>query len=152
MKTVFTILFLTLVIAACSLNARQEASLSESTTNYIEARKAGALLAYVSMQHPEVVKHYKSKGDSAFVKKFNVEPKDYFSEDPFIKQIAEKGSRIHVLYEAKVIPSEWEQAEEEVRKFVAISENNGKSWFYMDWSDYVDKSVAPDFERMAELK
>ena len=148
------VVFLLLMVqflSSCSLNAEQEATLSESTTNYTEARKAGALLAYVSIQHPLVVRYYKEKGDSAFLKKFTVEPKDYFSEDPVIRRIEKQDDDIHVLYEAKIIQSEWESGGDEVRRFVALSENNGRNWFFIDWSDYVDKSIATGLIRLIDL-
>lgn len=141
-----------ILIASCTLNAEQEASLSESTTRYLESRKNGAVLAYVSMHHPKVVRHYKDQGDSVFLQKFTVKPGAYYLDDPTIRKSKKEGETIHVLYKAKAIESEWNTNVNQIREFVAISENNGRSWFYVDKTDYVDKSIARDLDRLLELK
>jgi hypothetical protein len=151
-KYLFIVSMLLLLFSSCTLNAEQEAVLSESTTRYLESKKNGAVLAFVSMHHPEVVRYYKTQGDSVFLKKFSIQPEDYYLSDPSIRESKKDGELIHVLYEAKIINNEWDSAEGAKREFIAISENDGKNWFYVDRSDYVDKSVASDMKRLLELK
>lgn len=148
---IYFIFFLALV--SCTLNAKQEASLSDSTTRYLESRKNGAVLAFVSLHHPEVVRFYKEKGDSVFLKKFTVQKEDYYLDDPSIRETKKNGNTIHVLYVAKTINSEWGTSDGgKIREFVAVSENNGRNWFYIDKSDYVDKSIARNMKRLIDLK
>lgn len=151
MRTLFFYSIL-LILSSCTLNAEQEATLSESTTRYLESIRNGAVLAFVSMHHPEVVRYYKERGDSLFLKKFSVEKEDYYIIDPSIRETEKEGDYIHVLYEAKTISNEWETTDEVKSEFVAISENNGRNWFYVDKSDYVDKSVASKMKRILDLK
>lgn len=140
------------LVTACTLNAEQEATLSESTTRYLESRQNGAILAFVSMHHPDVVRYYKDQGDSVFLKKFSVKKEDYYMDDPSIRETEKEGKVIHVLYEAKPINYQWGTTDKTKKEFVAISENNGKNWFYVDKSDYVDKSIASKMKRLLELK
>ena len=148
LKFLFSFIVLLTIFSACTLNAEQEASLAESTTHYLEARRNGALLAYVSMQHPAVVKHYKMKSDSLFLAKYELKSQGYFIDDPVIKDIVRRGDKIHVKYEAKAVLTEMDEGENKSFSFVAISEDAGRTWFYMDYHDYVDKTVAIDFERL----
>lgn len=152
MRILLFISFVVILITSCTLNAEQEATLSESTTRYLESRQNGAVLAFVSMHHPEIVRYYKEQGDSIFLKKFAVKKEDYYLDDPSIRKTKQDGQVIHVLYEAKTISSEWGTTDEITREFVAISENNGRNWFYADKSDYVDKSIASNMKRLLDLK
>jgi hypothetical protein len=152
MKGIVFFIFIFLLAGSCTLNAEQEATLSESTTRYLESRRNGAVLAFVSMHHPDVVRYFKDQGDSTFLKKFSVKKEEYYLVDPSIRETEKDGQIIHVLYEAKTIESEWGTTENEKSEFVAISENNGRNWFYIDKSDYVDKTIASNLKRLIDLK
>lgn len=148
----FIFSLLLLVFSACSLNAEQEASLSESTTRFLESRRKGALLAYVSMHHPDVVRYYKEQGDEIFTEKFVVTASEHFADEAIIQETEKNGKEIHVLYKSRKI-DEWNVDKESGWDyFVAISDDNGKTWFYMDKQDYVNKSIAKGLKRLIEVK
>lgn len=152
MSRLFVLFLMLFIVSSCSLNADQERSLSEATSGYLEARKKGAILAVVSMYHPKVVKAYREMGDSVFVAKFSYTPEDHYLSDPIIQQVEKKGDRVHVLYAVKVVESEWGASNKSLQPFVAISEDAGKSWFFIDRSDYVNKTFSKDLERLLFLK
>ncbi len=152
MRVALYFLFVILFLTSCSLNSEQEKSLSEATTNYLEARKKGAILAIVSMVHPDVVKAYRDQGDSIFVEKFTYAPEDHFLSDPVIKHVKKKGANIHVMYEVKAIEEAWGGTKKSLDPFIAISSDEGKSWFFVDRSDYVNKSIAKELDRLISLK
>lgn len=151
-KNIVAIFVLFALIGSCTLNSEQEASLSESTTRYLEARRNGAVLAFVSMHHPEVVRYYKEKGDSIFINKFTIKPTDYYLDDPSILDKKKNGEIIHVLFKAQRINNDGARDVDSESEFIAISLDNGKSWFYVDKVDYVDKSIARGLHRLLKLK
>lgn len=148
----FCSLMLTLMLSACSLNADQEKMLSESTTRFLESRKKGALLAYVSMHHPDVVRFYKEQGDSSFTAKFSVKASDHFADEALIVATEKKGKEIQVLYRTRKVEEFFGGGEKKWDYFVALSDDNGRSWYYMEYTDYVDKRIAKDLDRMITLK
>jgi hypothetical protein len=152
MRVVFCFFVLVTLLTSCSLNADQERSLSEATTNFMEARKKGAILAIVSMYHPEIVRTYKERGDSIFVAKFTFVPQDYYLSDPVIEQIQKKGKTIHVQYSVKSVEVEWGKAKKSLDPFFAISDDAGKSWFFIDYADYVNESIVKDLDRLISVK
>ncbi|TNF46681.1 MAG: hypothetical protein EP305_10380 [Bacteroidetes bacterium] len=145
--TVF-IPFLLVFLFACTLNSEQEAELNESTQSYLAARQNGAILMYVSKTHPEVIRYYKSLGDSSFIKKFELSPSEFSISDASIEQIKKSDDEIHVLYTSQSVEHMFSSEVKDTFKFVAISTDNGQQWLYMDYSDYVDKSIAPSVKRL----
>jgi hypothetical protein len=154
MKKFVPICFLLVMIlfGACSLNADQEKMLSESTMRFLESRKKGALLAYVSMHHPGVVRYYKEQGDSVFTEKFSVKASDHFADEALIVETEKKGQEIQVLYRTRRVEEFYGGGEKKWEYFVAVSNDNGRSWYYLDYDDYVDKRIAKELDRMISLK
>lgn len=140
------ILFLFLL--SCTLNSEQEAELNESTQSYLTARHNGAILMYVSKTHPEVIRFYKNLGDSSFIQKFELSPTEFTINDASIERIKKSSDDIHVLYTSQSIGYESGSEDKEEFKFVAISADNGHQWLYMDYEDYVNKSIAPSLKRL----
>ncbi len=133
---------------ACTLNSEQEAELNESTQSYLAARQNGAILMYVSKTHPEVIRYYKSLGDSSFIKKFELSPSEFSISDASIEQIQKNNDEIHVLYTSQSVEHMFSSEMKDTFKFVAISTDDGQQWLYMDFEDYVNKSIAPSIERL----
>ena len=148
-NNVFYVLLL-LILGACTLNATQEATLTSTTNDFLKARKEGMQLAYISMIHPSLVKAYKDQGDSVFLAKFELNSVDNYLDEPILRTVKKENSTIHALYEFRVIQTGW--LEEEITQknttYVAISDDNGKTWFFMPKSDYDNKDIAKDIERL----
>jgi hypothetical protein len=152
MRSSVPFLFFALFIVACSLNSEQEARLNESTNRFLTARKNGAVLMYVSMCHPEVIRHFKEQSDSSFMKKFDLLPKNYELNDASIETIEKDRGEIHVLYQCKEVESAFGSTSEGGFRFVAMSSDDGQHWLYVEYEDYVDKSIAPKMKRLIEVK
>ena len=141
---------LLLILVACTLNANQEASLTSSTNDFLKARKEGMQLAYISMIHPSLVRAYKDQGDSIFLKKFELVSVDNYLDEPILKTVKKENLTIHALYEFKVIQTGWIEVEitQKNTSYVAISEDNGKTWFFIPKSDYDNKDIVKDIKRL----
>ncbi|MES2799507.1 MAG: hypothetical protein V4638_05790 [Bacteroidota bacterium] len=150
----FTVLLAVVVtvMAGCSLNARQEASLSRSVTNYLEAKRNGVTLAYVSMIHPDFVRYYVEKGDSSFKEKFTETQKDHYVDDATIQTIVSEGASIHVLYKVKAVGNYYTETSDSTEAFLALSANDGESWFFVQDKEYFDVSINPTFKRLITKK
>jgi len=148
-KNIYFILIV-LILGACTLNANQEAILTTATNDFLKARKQGMQLAYISMIHPSLVRAYKDQGDSVFLKKFEIKSVDNYLDEPILRTIKSKNSSIHALYEFRVIQSGWseEKFTQKNTSYVAISEDDGRTWFYMPKEDYDNKDIAKDVIRL----
>lgn len=137
------ILILLLILTSCSLNADQEASLHQAMVSYVNSRNNGAVMSYVGYTHPNVVAYYKEQGDSLFQTHFDVsnEEKRPFFQDGIIQQIESEGENIHVKYEFQKF--EYVEFNEEVKKVVifAITENDGKAWFFAEEQEYYNDKI-----------
>lgn len=139
----------------CSLNAEQEASLNRAVNQHLSAMNDGRTLQFISEIHPSAVKYYKSKGDDLFKKHFTLidssevyEP-DYY-QDPLIKTIESKGERLHVRYEVLKIENIDGNTESVPYYMYATSEDNGKSWYFLEEGDYFNNDIIPAKERLIE--
>lgn len=143
-------MILVLILGACTLSANQEATLSTATNDFLKARKQGMQLAYVSMFHPSLVRAYKDQGDSVFLKKFEITSVDNYLDEPILITVKSKKETIHALYEFRVIQTGWieEEIKQQNTSFVAISDDNGETWFYMPKEDYDNKEIAKDVKRL----
>ena len=139
---------LLLFICSCSLSADQEASLHTAMVSYINARNEGIATAYVAYTHPNAVAYYQELGDSTFKFRFSLNDvsSQAFLQDGTIREIESKGNKIHVLYTfTGVFLSEFDTYDsEQEMEILAISEDNGRSWFFIEKKDYLnDKILSP---------
>lgn len=145
-------IILLLFVCSCSLNADQEASLHQAMVSYVNARNNGAVMSYVGYTHPNVVAFYKSQGDSLFKAHFDVsnEEERPFFQDGIVKSIVSEGQTIHVQYafeRFQYIEGMTDVAEVTV---FAISENDGKSWFFADNEAYYNDQIIPKTKRLIQ--
>ncbi len=146
MKKILTIapLFL-LFLSACSLNATQEATLNKAKTSFINAKNNGSVMNYVAFTLPVAVAYYQQQGDSVFQKRFDLSENNYntFIQDGNIREIAKKEGEIQVKFEFLEVNIE---EVSKVKKYVyALSDNDGKSWFFLEEEDYFNDNIfSPD--------
>lgn len=141
---------LLLLLTSCALNADQESSLHTAMVSYINSRNNGAVMSYVGYTHPNVVAFYKSAGDSVFKSNFDLsnEEERPFYQDGIIKTIESKGNTIHVKYEFQKIESENYFLDVADIIVIAISEDDGKTWFFIDEKDYMNDKIIPKKDRL----
>lgn len=118
--------------------------------SYINSRNNGAVMSYVGYTHPNVVAFYKSAGDSIFKANFDLsnEEERPFYQDGIIKSIESKGKTIHVKYEFKKIESENYFLDVADIVVIAISEDDGVTWFFIDEKDYLNDKIISKKDRL----
>ncbi len=111
-------------------------------------------MAYVGFTHPNVVGFYEDEVDSIFRKKFELfEPENggSFLQDAQVKEIEKKGSNLHVRYVFdSVTEKEFRQVVKEVG-VIAISVNDGKTWFFAEETDYKNAKIFSKDEQLIHL-
>lgn len=140
MRSSYTILLL-FVLFGCALNADQERILNEAQRAYADARNEADVLKYVGFTHPSVIAHYKNLADTLFQKKFDLSTDAYTIQDGTIRKIKKQGESIHVDYLFKTIEKGSFGVFGDDVHIMAISEDNGKSWFFLDESDYRNEQI-----------
>ena len=149
----FNYIFLVLLLTACSLNSTQEAALNNAVINYVDAHNKGAVMEYVSIAHPKVVAYYNSLGEDEFKDKFElfskVEGGD-FIQDGTVWEIESQGKSIHAKYTFLSIGDINGLRSSEL-EIIAISEDNGLSWFFVDAPDYRNEKIFDNDFRLLEL-
>ena len=110
---------------------------------YLNARNSGEATLYVAYTHPDAVAYYTSQGDSAFQARFSLSKIDEqpYLQDANLLDIESSGKEIHVRYSVLSIRT-WDLRNPSQEVFLmAISKNNGKSWFFMDEEDYLNDAI-----------
>ncbi|MCE3295868.1 MAG: hypothetical protein K0R65_1582 [Crocinitomicaceae bacterium] len=147
-KTLICLLSL-ILLGACSLSASQEQELNKQTGIYLDAQERNALLVVVSKTHPSFVRYAKSKGESYFKNVFENEAgEELVFINPMIRKIESKGDHLQVLYE---VEKEYIQNGENHRnssRFVALSDDEGKTWYFLDHATYANKKICRDIPRL----
>ena len=147
MKYLFILLSL-VVLASCALNADQEQKLNQSMAGYLHARNDFQLVSYVAFTYPAVVADFKEQGDSIFQAKFDCTQDSITWNDPTIRLIQQEGKSIHALIDVAQVDEYSYEILKEKQQIVAISEDNGNSWFFVEHAYYVDKSKLNNLKRL----
>lgn len=153
-KTFIQLTILAVVLASCTLNASQEASLNQSVSKYVYARNECALVGLVGFTYPPFIKELKEQGDSVFLQKFDCLENGTFQielENPTLRTVEKEGSNMHVLYEFDAYIREDNKPLKEKKKLVAISENEGLNWFFMPFEDYSDTKNCTSLKRLLAI-
>lgn len=153
-KLFIQLCFLSVLISSCTLSARQEASLNQSVSKYVHARNECQLVGLIGFTYPALVKEIKEEGDSVFLQKFDCEKNQKFStylSNPTLRSVEQKHGSIHVLYEFDTFDKETVLPSKQKFKLIAISENDGLSWFFMAFNDYKDKKICKSLIRIIDL-
>lgn len=146
MKTSY-IFVLLLLIVACTLSGKQEKSLNDAMSSYLDARNNASLKTYIDCIHPNALAYYKSQGDSIFMNNFNLnrEENSVFLYDGHLLATVMDGKDIHAKYHYEgVLETEYEIKGTDVFIY-ALSPNDGKSWYFLDYEDYFnDQIIKPE--------
>lgn len=145
---ILSVVFSLILLASCALNADQEQKLNQSMAGYLQARNNCQLISYVAFTYPAVVADYKEQGDSIFQAKFDCTQDSIILNDPTIRQIQQEGNMIQALVDVAQVDEYTYDILTEKQKFVAVSEDNGNSWFFMEHAYYVDKSKLKKLKRL----
>lgn len=150
MKLTYFVIATFLVLSACRLNADQETALHQASTSYINAFNEGIAARYVAYTHPDAVAYYKAQGDSIFKMRYNLSGGDErpYLQDGNIEDIESDGNMIQVRYSyLRVHPLDYTVRQDQVT-IIAMSSNNGKSWFFLDEDDYWNDAIISPKERL----
>jgi hypothetical protein len=142
------LLFSLLFLGACALNADQEQKLNQSMAGYLHARNNCQLISYVAFTYPGVVADYKEQGDSVFQAKFDCTTDSIAWNDPTIRLIQKQGKMIHALIDIEQVDEYSYEILKDKEQIIAISEDNGNSWFFIEHAFYVDKSKLIALKRL----
>lgn len=145
---ILSVVFSLILLASCALNADQEQKLNQSMAGYLQARNNCQLISYVAFTYPAVVADYKEQGDSIFQAKFDCTQDSIIWNDPTIRQIQQEGNMIQALVDVAQVDEYSYDILKEKKKIVAVSEDNGTSWFFMEHAYYVDKSKLKKLKRL----
>lgn len=132
-------LTLLLLISSCALDSRQEEKLNEAFHTYIDSHNKGLTLQYVALTHVNVVKHYKSKGNDAFLAYFNKDKDSIYYGEYFVKDTKTEGKHIQRCFTVERYNQEKEL--NHAYRIFACSEDEGKSWFFINEDDYFNDSI-----------
>ena len=145
--------FIALLLLGCSLSADQEAQLSASVKDYIDAHNEGKVVSFVAFTHPNVVDHYLQKGDSIFQSKFTLlraEEGGGHLQDPTIQTIESKGNNIQVQYRVLSVYDQLFEMRSEEKDIYAISHDDGETWFFVKEKDYLNSKIFTEEDRLIE--
>ena len=133
-----------LIIAGCTLNAEQEASLNTAIRAQLKAMNEGQLMTVISNIHPSAVRYYMDQGDEAFKSAFELADEDgvqpYFQDPTILKSESSKSS-LHVKFKIIRVEDEFFDLNAVDEIYFAISEDNGKSWHFLREKDYKNEEV-----------
>lgn len=145
----FILVFISLLIfSSCTLTGKQEKNLNEALSAYLFARNECNIVNYVALTYPKFVLEKKSKGDSVFQSTFNCNLDSVQLVDPTLRYSVKKNGEIQVLFELERFNKFTMLSDDKKHFLVAISNDNGISWFFLDHSIYVDKSLLPTLKRL----
>ncbi|MFT5780429.1 MAG: hypothetical protein ACI837_003391 [Crocinitomicaceae bacterium] len=108
-------------------------------------------MSFVSFTHPDVVSYYEGRGDEAFRNKFELfaeEDGGDFLQDGIIREIESDGSNIHVQYLFTSVETKFYEQIGKDLEIIAISEDDGATWFFVDESDYSNDAIFDKNKRL----
>jgi hypothetical protein len=146
--------FVLLLVGACTLSSKQEATLHQALTSYVNAHNEGFVKSYVGYTHPNVVGYYEDQGDSIFRQKFELfspENGGDFLQDGTVKEIEIKGEQLHVHYVFDRFNEPNLDSSVDKINIIAISVDDGESWFFVEESDYKNDKIFSKDERLIDL-
>lgn len=148
-KQVILYLISVILLGACSLSASQEQELNRQTGIYLDALERNALLVMVSKTHPSFVRYAKSKGNDYFKNVFeNKSSEELVFINPVIREIQNRNGHIQVLYEVEKEYIENGENHRDTSRFIALSGDDGKTWYFLDYATYKNKKICRDIPRL----
>ena len=121
-------------ITSCSLNAEQERNLNKSIIKYLFSVNRELKISIAAATHPLILRELKDESDEKL--KAYLEPKHHIWTDAIIGKSKIKGEIFHIELKVALISKEsYEKAPKRIRLY-AISEDNGKNWYFVDYKIY----------------
>ena len=141
------------LLFACSLSSEQERQLNKSFSNYLNARNSGSILEYTSLIYPELIRDWKTSGVDTLKEKVKLktdttELKQY--DNPFIILTKKENKSIQIKYQLDCYQNEYISSEKTKVNLYAISDDEGKSWFFMDEKDYLNPQSCKKLKRLIQ--
>jgi len=130
------------LFVACTLDSRQEEKLNTAFQDYKKAHNEDLMLQYVALTHVKVVAHYKAKGEKEFIEHFQqpkVDSLQFYYGEHFVKDTKQSGKYIQRCFTVEKY-NEIKEFDDKYRIF-ACSEDEGKTWFFINEDDYFDRSI-----------
>lgn len=149
MKIGFTGLLL-LILVGCTLSASQEKKLNYQLGLYLNALENKSVMNIVAFNYPSYVKYVKSKGNDYFKSTFSVgdEEEDIVFTDPKIEAMDSEGDWIEVLYAVDKEYILHGESKRSTHRFVAVTNDDGEHWFFLNYSVYRNKNICKDVKRL----
>lgn len=141
---------LLLLLAACTLNSEQERQLNAALTRYIDARNEGKVAITVACTYPPAVAYYTAQGDSVFRARYDLSSVDELPilRDGSQSEIASDEGRIHIKYNFKQANPIYGVYESGRVALIAMTDNDGESWFFLDEEDYWNDDIVKPTKRL----
>lgn len=156
MKFRFILLFsfIIIVLSSCTLNAVQETSLHHHLTNYLKARNSCMLVGIVGFTYPEYIRELKNEGDSIFLQTIDCTKLSSQNRltNPTIRMSKKEGNQIHIYYDLDVESVKDGGIKKRFEGLLAITEDDGKTWYFLPKTVYSDKNKCTSLKRLIEIK
>lgn len=141
------------LLLACSLNSEQERQLNKSLSNYLNAKNSGSILEYSSLIYPELIREWKTSGIDTLKEKVKLktdttELKHY--DNPYIILTKKENKTIQIKYQLDCYQNEYTSSEKTKVYLYAISDDEGKSWFFVDEKDYLNPQSCKKLKRLIQ--
>lgn len=137
------------LFVACSMSATQEQELNKQTGIYLDAIEKQSYLLIVAKTHPGFVKYAKDKGDDYFKSAFeNTNEEEIIFSNPIMEQVQSDANDIQVLYSIDKEYIYKGENEKQTIQLIAISEDEGKTWFFLNPAAYKNKKIKFTFPRL----
>jgi hypothetical protein len=147
-KLLLSIAIGVIFLSSCSLNGRQEASLNSAKIAYLEAHNTHKVALRIKLTYPEVIRYYRSLGDSTFKERFRPENNQKYLQNGAITAIESKGSQIHVQFEFEGITENESAIVMDPVILFAISSDEGEHWKFLESQDYFNDRILSTSERL----
>lgn len=148
-------MFLLSALVACTLNSKQETSLNQHISKYLKARNGCMVVGLVGFTYPEYVRELKNQGDSVLLQAMDCSEshkKGISYKDPTLRKIKKENTKIHIYYELDIENGNSGKTERRAEGLYAISEDNGKSWYFLTKEIYNDNSVCKSLDRLIKAE
>lgn len=152
-KTLLSFGFFLITLISCTLNSEQETSLNQHLSRYLKARNGCMVVGLVGFTYPDYVRELQSQGDSILLQKIDCTKSHENGiryNDPTLRKVRKEKDKIHIYYELDIEKRHSGNIERRAEGLFAISEDNGKSWYFLTKDVYNDKNVCKSLNRLIE--
>ncbi len=112
------------------------------------------VVGLVGFTHPDYVRELKQQGDSVLLKQMDCS-EDYQQgikySDPTLRNTQTSDDTIHVYYELDIEKGTDGTKQRRAEGLYAISEDDGKTWFFLSKEVYRDKQACKSLHRLLDI-